>query len=92
MRLSGDCEANSVTAAIISNVGNTLNLSGTGNSDSTVSAVDITASGAITVPATTNSDFDVIANNTAVGPFARIHLHGAYGSPCTFWRMVAPSN
>jgi hypothetical protein len=67
-------------------------MSGSSSADSVISPVDITGTGAVTIPATARADFDVIANNTAVGPFARIDLHGSGGSPCTFWWMVIPSS
>lgn len=37
------------------------------------------------------ADFDVIARDSTVGKFARLDVHGHFGSPCTFWGMIIPS-
>ena len=39
-----------------------------------------------------HADIEAIARDSAVGKFARIDVHGEYGSPCTFWGMVTPSS
>jgi hypothetical protein len=46
-----------------------------------------------TLPAgDTYVDLDVLARNgDAGGKFARIDVHGSFGSPCTFWGMTIPS-
>jgi hypothetical protein len=39
----------------------------------------------------TESDVEAMARDSAVGKFARIDVHGSFGSPCTFWGMIIPS-
>jgi hypothetical protein len=36
-------------------------------------------------------DFDVLARDKTVGPFARLDVHAKFGSPCTYWGMITPS-
>jgi hypothetical protein len=38
-----------------------------------------------------SSDIAAIARDSTVGRFARVDVHGTYGSPCTFWGMITPS-
>jgi hypothetical protein len=70
----------------------TLQLSGTLSSGSTVAPIDLdggTNSNALA--STTNANLDVIARDSTVGKFARIDLHGSFGSTCKFWGMFTLS-
>jgi hypothetical protein len=92
--LMGVCGATDVGVVVLPTLGGGLDVSGTANSDSTVRPVDLTtpAYGNVGLGGTATADFDVVANNTSMGPFAHIDLHGTYGSPCTFWWMAVPSS
>jgi hypothetical protein len=74
--------------------GDELQASGTATTSGTIAAVDFDATSG--EPVTGNSassvDIDLLARDaTAGGKFARIEVHGTYGSPCTFWGMIIPS-
>jgi hypothetical protein len=73
--------------------GNNLQASGTENTGVfTTSPQDVdNIAGATQTSDPTVADFDVIARDTTVGPFARIDFHAHFGSPCTFWGMITPS-
>jgi hypothetical protein len=72
--------------------GNNIQVSGTETTGLTVSAADVdNISGAIQTSDPSTADFAVIARDKTVGPFARIDVHGHFGSPCTYWGMITPS-
>jgi hypothetical protein len=70
-----------------------LQASGTAAGDGTLQSVDI--DNGVTETSTsggaTSADFDVLARDSTVGKFARIDVHGQFGSTCTFWGMIIPS-
>jgi hypothetical protein len=73
-----------------------LQASGTSTGDeagkSILSPVDLNNSvTAVLTSGASAADFDVIARDSAVGKFARLDVHGHFGSPCTFWGMIIPS-
>jgi hypothetical protein len=72
---------------------NTLDLSGTVNNGAfTTSPEDVdNIAGAAQSADPSTIDFDVIARDRNVGPFARLDIHGHFGSPCTYWGMITPS-
>jgi hypothetical protein len=72
--------------------GNNLQVSGTQNTGLSTSSADVDniAGGTQTADATT-VDFDVVARDKTIGPFARLDIHGHFGSPCTYWGMITPS-
>ncbi len=72
---------------------NTLDLSGTvNNGPFTTSPEDVdNIAGAAQSSDASAIDFDVIARDRNVGPFARLDIHGHFGSPCTYWGMITPS-
>jgi hypothetical protein len=74
-----------------------LQASGTSTGDnktpeSILSPVDLNNSvTAVLTSGASAADFDVIARDSTVGKFARLDVHGQFGSPCTFWGMIIPS-
>jgi hypothetical protein len=71
---------------------NTLDLSGTVNNGTATSAEDVdNIAGAAQSADPSTLDFDVIARDRNVGPFARLDVHAHFGSPCTYWGMITPS-
>jgi hypothetical protein len=67
-------------------------MSGTFSQDGALASIDhnnATAGESLTGSA--SADFDVVARDSTVGKFARIDVHGQFGSPCTFWGMIIPS-
>jgi hypothetical protein len=71
---------------------NNIQVSGTETTGLTVGPADVdNVSGAIQTSDPSTADFAVIARDKTVGPFARIDVHGHFGSPCTFWGMITPS-
>jgi hypothetical protein len=92
--VSGSCLSGPTVGLKIatSNGGNNIQVSGTENSNVSVSAADVdNVSGAIQTAGTSSADFDVVARDKTVGPFARLDIHGHFGSPCTYWGMITPS-
>jgi hypothetical protein len=72
--------------------GNNIQVSGTETNGLAVSAADVdNTAGAIQTSDPGTADFGVIARDKTVGPFARIDVHGHFGSPCTYWGMITPS-
>jgi hypothetical protein len=72
--------------------GNNIQVSGTETNGLTVTAADVdNISGATQTSDPSTADFAVIARDKTVGPFARIDLHGHFGSPCTYWGMITPA-
>jgi hypothetical protein len=72
--------------------GNNIQVSGTENSGLATSAADVDSiSGAVQTADAGTADFDVVARDKTVGPFARLDLHAHFGSPCTYWGMITPS-
>lgn len=97
--INGSCLSGpSVGLKIQTPSGNNLQASGTENSNVSVSSADTTSGlvGAIQTAGSSFADFDVIARDTTIGPFARIDIHGHVGSPstspCTYWGMITPSS
>ena len=83
-----------VLLRIVTLSGNNLVVSGTVNSGGgTTLPADsgTTPIGATVASNPDNVDFDVVARDRTVGPFARIDVHGHTGTPCTFWGMITPS-
>jgi hypothetical protein len=76
-----------------SNSSNNLQFSGTTNNGLTTAPNDTgnSPTGAVQTSDPNNADFDGVARDKTVGPFARIDLHGHTGSPCTYWGMITPS-
>lgn len=75
-----------------SNGGNNIQVSGTENTGITTSAADVDSiSGAVQTADPSTVDFDVVARDKTVGPFARIDVHAHFGSPCTYWGMITLS-
>jgi hypothetical protein len=71
---------------------NNIQVSGTENFATTVSVQDADNSpGAVQTADTNTADFDVVARDKTIGPFARLDIHGHFGSPCTYWGMITPS-
>jgi hypothetical protein len=71
---------------------NNIQVSGTENFATTVSVQDADNSpGAVQTADTNNADFDVVARDKTIGPFARLDIHGHFGAPCTYWGMITPS-
>jgi hypothetical protein len=69
-----------------------LQASGTDSQDGAIAPLnDDNGSFGILFEGSSTANIDVIARDSAVGKFAHIDLHGAFGSPCTFWGMVIPS-
>jgi hypothetical protein len=95
LTLRGSCLTgpNAVVIRIeITGGANNLQASGTVNNGLTTSPEDVDNSvGAAQTSDPTVADFDVIARDKTVGPFARIDLHGRFGAPCSFWGMITPS-
>jgi hypothetical protein len=94
LNLLGSCLTgpNTVVLKIQTPSGNNLQVSGTQNTGLTTSSADVDnptsgtqAADAIVV------DFDVVARDKTIGPFARLDIHGHFGSPCTYWGMITPS-
>jgi hypothetical protein len=71
---------------------NNFEASGTDNNGPTVLPVDAINLEGISVSSKTAVDYDIIAADTTIGKFARIDVHGAVGSPCTFWGMITPTS
>jgi hypothetical protein len=68
-----------------------IDASGTLNQNTTVQNLDLTG-GASSVGNFPTVDYDVIARGHSLGAgFDRIDVHGAAGTPCTFWGMITPS-
>jgi hypothetical protein len=58
-----------------------------------VAAVDVSDIGYGDVAGdATEVDWDTIARDSAVGPFARIDVHGHHGAICSFRGMITPSS
>ena len=94
LTISGSCLTGpSLVGLKIAAGGNNLQASGTVSNGITVSSDDTGNSpvGGMQTADPTNADFGVIARDKTVGPFARIDVHGHFGSPCTYWGMITPS-
>jgi hypothetical protein len=73
--------------------GNTIQVSGTVNNGPLATSPEDSDGpfGAVQSSDPNLVDFDVLARDTTVGPFARLDLHAKFGSPCTYWGMITPS-
>jgi hypothetical protein len=74
--------------------GNNIQVSGTVNTATgfATSPEDVdNITGAVQTADPSTTDFDVVARDKTVGPFARLDLHAHFGSPCTYWGMITPS-
>ncbi len=90
--IKGSCQANTVSLSLLTTSGLTnLQLSGTDFSEGALGAADVAGSAGSTISGPTYVDFDVLARDISAGKFARIDVHGSYGSSCTFWGMSIPS-
>jgi hypothetical protein len=90
--IKGSCQANTVSLSLLTTSGLTsLQLSGSDFSGGALNAADVAGSAGSTVSGPTYVDFDVLGRDSSAGKFARIDVHGSYGSPCAFWGMVVPS-
>ena len=89
----GICTPSGITLQISETTGPNLQISGTFNSDSTVGPFDVDGGMHFAVSGSSSVDLDVLARDKTVGNFARIDVHGTFGSPsCDFWWMVIPSS
>jgi len=66
---------------------------GTASGNNSTAPVDVHATNSLLIPSTGTpfADFDVIARDVTVGPFARLSVHGARADPCIFWGMIIPT-
>jgi hypothetical protein len=90
--VTGGCLSVPVVEISISRTRGNLDMSGTYTTPAGTQSADLVAPGGFGVQDALSVDFDVIARDDAVGPFARIDAHGEMGSPCTFWGMITPSS
>jgi Collagen triple helix repeat (20 copies) len=94
LTVRGKCSASAVFLEIeTTSQANSLQVSGTKSVDAgTVESLEIEGSAAVLpISGASEANVDVLARDSSVGKFARIDVHGRFGSPCTFWGMVIPS-
>lgn len=92
--LYGGCATSTVGVGLSANL---LEASGLLTKDSAIEPVDFNPSNFIASwidGSPSDVDFTGLARNAGTNPgkFARIDVHGHFGSPCTFWGMVIPSS
>lgn len=90
--VSATCFKGNVQPAIETPGANNLDASGTSTEEGLIRPIDSVAGSGIIISSKTSADFDVIAADRTIGKFARIDIHGAAGSPCTFWGMITPTS
>jgi hypothetical protein len=94
LTVKGTCSSTTVELLIeASSPSDNIALSGTMLTGAKgLESIDEKSPGPKSVPSTTFADFDVIGrDNFLAGQFARIDVHGTFGSPCEFWGMITPS-
>ena len=90
--VTGFCASGAVDVAVQASAPAHLQASGTAAQDGALASVDSNeALETLTVSGSHTADLDVIAGDSAFAKFARIDVHGDFGSPCTFWGTVIPA-
>jgi hypothetical protein len=92
--LTGSCATSTVGVGLGANL---LEASGLLTKDTAIEPVDFGAPNFVAVwwdESASDIDFTGLARNagTNSGKFARIDVHGHFGSPCSFWGMIIPSS
>ena len=90
--VTGFCASGAVDVTVQASAPARLQASGTEAHDGTLGSVDSNeVLQTLTVSGSQTADLDVIARDSASAKFARIDVHGDFGSPCTFWGTVIPA-
>jgi hypothetical protein len=82
-----------VVALELSNPAGSFQVSGIGTHGTTVETLDNGTLGGVLESDANNANVDVLARDSSFtgSKFARVDVHGTFGSPCTYWGMIIPS-
>jgi hypothetical protein len=94
LKAVGECLAGGEEALLVETAdgSNHLEASGTLTFFNTVQPGDTEATRSLGGFDVVRTDVDVIAQNTAVGKFGRVDIHGSAGPSCKFWGMFIPAS